>query len=173
MDKNEMNGFSTILLFLIGGILFIILALLVARLLRPSRPGPEKLKVYECGEEPAGNAWGRFNIRFYVIALIFILFDVEIVFLFPWSVVFANKNLMQATSGLWGWYTFTEMSVFIMMLVLGLFYAWKTGLLEWEKLAEKTGNENPAVLPEKYRKINLKYGNYQSTEINKNPGGTA
>ncbi len=161
---NQINPFGTVLLFLVGAIIFVILALLTAKLLRPSRPNPEKLSVYECGEEPSGSAWGRFNIRFYVIALIFILFDVEIVFLFPWATVFAKKSLMNETMGHWGWFTLLEMFIFIFILAFGLAYAWKKDLLEWEK----PGNQLPShtdLMPDRYRKVNDKYMDYKTREV--------
>ena len=80
-----LTDFGYILLFIITGIVFVSFILFVARLIRPSRPNLEKLSTYESGEEPDGNANVRFNMRFYVIALIFVLFDVELIFLFPWA----------------------------------------------------------------------------------------
>ena len=77
---------------------------------------------YECGEIPEGSAWVTFNIRFYVIALIFLIFDVEIVFLFPWAVAFRQLGLL----GL------IEMGLFIAILVVGFWYVWKKGALEWD-----------------------------------------
>ena len=165
MVNEKLSEFGTVLLFLIGGIFFIILVLLTAYLLRPSRPNPEKLTVYECGEEPSGSAWGRFNNRFYVIALIFILFDVEIVFLFPWATIFANRKLLSATSGQWGWYTLTEMFIFIGILAFGLAYTWKKGLLEWEKPGLKI-TVHPGNYPsDKYQKINTKYQQHKIREV--------
>ncbi len=107
--------------------------LLTAWLVRPNRPDSEKLSTYECGEEPTGSAWGQFNIRFYIVALIFVLFDVEIVFLFPWATVFGSKELNAATNGLWGWFALGEMVIFIAILALGLAWAWAKGLLDWVK----------------------------------------
>lgn len=171
MGNTRLSDFGAVLLFLIGGMIFIALVMLTAYLIRPHRPNEEKVSVYECGEEPSGTAWGKFNIRFYVIALIFILFDVELVFLFPWATVFAQKNLLVSTSGRWGWYTLIEMLIFIIILALGLAYAWKKGFLNWEK----PGSGSPATgdhpLPEKYRKVNLKYGNFKPGEATKNQHG--
>ena len=89
----EISGFGTVLLFILGGLFFIIVALFMGKLLRPNHPNEEKMTTYESGEEPVNNAWGAFNVRFYVIALIFILFEVELVFLFPWAIVFADADL--------------------------------------------------------------------------------
>ena len=128
-----MNGFGEILIFLIGGLVFLLGGLITAWLVRANRPDAEKLTTYECGEEPTGSAWGQFNIRFYIIALIFVLFDVEIVFLFPWATVFGSKELNAATNGLWGWFALGEMVLFIAILALGLAWAWVKGLLDWVK----------------------------------------
>ena len=97
-----MNEFSPILVFIIGGLLFTGLALLVGRMVRPRRPNPEKLSTYESGEDPVGGAWIQFNSSFYVIALIFLLFEVEVVLFFPWAVVFDDAQLQQQTNNQWG-----------------------------------------------------------------------
>src|SRR5215510_10849603 len=109
MNQQYLSAFGEILLFIIGGIVFILVTLLVSRIVRPNRPNPEKLSTYESGEEPITAAWTQFNIRFYIVALIFLLFEVEIVFLFPWATVFANKKLIQETNGAWGWFSLIEM----------------------------------------------------------------
>src|SRR6187431_968790 len=118
MDTQQtyLSAFGEVLLFLVVGIIFIVVTQLVSKILRPSRPNPEKLSSYESGEEAVGSAWVQFNIQFYIIALIFLLFEVEIVFLFPWSTVFANKQLIKETNGLWGWFSLFEMIVFILVL---------------------------------------------------------
>ena len=85
--------FGYVAAFLLAGIAFLGLVLTLASFIRPSRPNEEKLSTYESGEEPVGNANTRFNPRFYVIALLFVLFEVELIFLFPWAVVFSNKTL--------------------------------------------------------------------------------
>lgn len=116
--------FLTVFSFVVLGALFIGLLLFLARLIRPERPQPMKYDTYECGEEVEGPSWIQFNIRFYVIALIFIVFDVEIIFLFPWAVVFQQL----------GMFALIEMLVFIGMLLVGLAYVWKRGDLEWVRL---------------------------------------
>lgn len=118
-----LNEFAKVLLFLIIGSIFVIVALAVNRLIRPHRPNPEKSTIYECGEEPIGNPWVRFNIRFYTIALIFLIFDVEVVFLFPWAVIYRELGL----------FAFIEMVIFLLILILGYVYAWAKGDLEWDK----------------------------------------
>ncbi len=117
-------GFSGVLMFLVVGLALLSVALLLARLLRPAgKDAEDKYIPYECGEVPEGTAWIRFNIRFYVCALIFIIFDVEIIFLLPWAVVF--KSL--------GPFAFIEGLIFIGILVIGLAYVWRKGDLAWVK----------------------------------------
>ena len=157
MQNTELSGFGEILLFIVGGAMFVLITLLVARLIRPSRPNEEKLTTYESGEDPLGTAWGQFNPRFYIIALIFILFDVEIVFLFPWATVFGQKSLMEQTDGVWGWFALIEMTIFIFILGLGLAYAWAKGFLDWVKPQVKVPHYASPVPPEMYQQINQKY----------------
>lgn len=129
----ELSGFGTVLLFIVGGFVFVLLSVGFSMLVRPHRPNQEKLTTYECGEDPSTSAWGKFNIRFYIVALIFLLFEVEIIFLFPWATVFGQKGLMEATNGQWGWFALGEMTVFVVVLALGLVFAWAKGYLEWER----------------------------------------
>jgi NADH:ubiquinone oxidoreductase subunit 3 (subunit A) len=96
--------------------------------IRPSRFSEEKLTTYECGENPSGPAWIQFNIRFYVFALIFIIFDVEAVFLLPWAVVFRELGLLAYVEGL----------VFIAILVVALAYVWRKGDLEWVRAEDRS-----------------------------------
>jgi NADH:ubiquinone oxidoreductase subunit 3 (subunit A) len=117
-------SFSSVLMFFVVGLLLLAIALLLARILRPAgKDAADKYIPYECGEVPEGSAWIRFNIRFYVCALIFIIFDVEIIFLLPWAVVF--KAL--------GPFAFVEGLIFIVILAIGLAYVWKKGDLAWVK----------------------------------------
>lgn len=155
--NTELQGYGIVLLFLIGGVIFIAGGLITAWIIRPDRPNEEKLTTYESGEDPVGNAWSQFNFRFYVVALIFLLFEVEIIFLFPWATVFGNKELIDATDGLWGWFTFIEMTVFILILAVGLAYAWRKGYLDWQKPETKIIPFKGAVPPSRYVDINKKY----------------
>src|SRR5215217_1076194 len=147
MNDLYLSDFGTILIFMIGGALFITIGLFTARLIRPANPNPEKLASYECGEEAMGSSWVQFNPRFYVIALIFIIFDVELAFLFPWAVVFGQKSLIMETNGVWGWFSLIEMFIFIGILALGLAYAWAKGHLDWVK-------QKP-VIPQSISKVPL------------------
>ena len=152
-----LTDFGYILLFIIAAIAFVIVILFIAKLIRPNRPNVEKLTTYESGEEQDGNANVRFNIRFYVIALIFILFDVELIFLFPWATVFGNKRLIAETDGLWGWFSLAEMFIFVGVLVIGLGYAWIKGHLDWVRPEAKITAYKSKVPNALYDKINQKY----------------
>ena len=101
--------------------------------------GGDKLISYECGELPEGSAWVKFNIRFYVIALVFLIFDVEIVFLFPWAVVYQELGLL----------AFIEAFIFVMILVVGFAYVWVKGDLDWVKMNVKYGRGRYANLKAK------------------------
>ncbi len=125
----------------------------IGRLIAPRKPNPEKLTSYECGEEPTGSAWVPFNTRFYVIALVFLLFDVEMVFVFPWATVFGN-HAMNTVDHRWGELSLMEMFVFLGILILGLAYVWVKGDLNWIKahpVQPKTDVDIPASL---YQQIN-------------------
>ena len=114
-------NFANVLIFLIVGCIFVVLNLTVSRLLHTKIVSGEKNIPYECGEDPIGDTRIKFNTRFYVIALIFLIFDVEVVFLLPWAVVFRDFGL----------FAFLEMLVFIAILLVGLAYVWAKGDLEW------------------------------------------
>jgi NADH-quinone oxidoreductase subunit A len=122
-----LTEFGRVLIFLIVGVLFVAIGLATAWLLRPHRPYPSKRTTYECGETPVGDTRVRFNVRFYVVALIFIIFDVEVVFLFPWALVYAGL----------GWFAFVEMMVFLAILLAGFAYVWRNGDLDWDKPAPR------------------------------------
>jgi NADH-quinone oxidoreductase subunit A len=151
------SDFGYILLFVLGGILAFLLVLFTSRLLRPHRPNVEKMSTYESGEEPSGNANVQFNPRFYVIALIFVLFEAELLFLFPWATVFDNPALNLATDGAWRWFALIEMAIFVGMLALGLGYAWVFGYLDWVKQSPPDQTIESKVPPHFYEKINQKY----------------
>ncbi len=150
--STELSAFGYAFLFILTGIVFPAIGLLVAKIVRPHNPNEEKLTTYESGEDPVGNAWGQFNIRFYLVALIFVLFDVEIVFLFPWATVFGDAELHQQTQGLWSVYTLTEMGIFIFLLLLGLAYAWRKGFLTWVKPQTEIPKEKNIIPKEAYQR---------------------
>jgi NADH-quinone oxidoreductase subunit A len=119
--------FANVLVFLVVGVLFLAVSLLLSSLVRPSKYSAEKLIPYECGENPVGSPWIQFNIRFYVFALIFIVFDVEVAFLIPWAVVFKKLGL----------FAFIEGLIFIAILAVGLAYVWAKGDLQWVRPEER------------------------------------
>jgi NADH-quinone oxidoreductase subunit A len=157
MGESYLSEWGTVLLFIIGSLLFVLVSFFVSGFLRPNRPNPEKLSTYESGEAPQGIAWVQFNLRFYVIALIFLLFEVEVIFLFPWATVFADKNLIEQTNGAWGWFSFVEMVIFIFILALGLGYAWMNGFLDWIKPLPGTTDYESPVPKKMYDNINERY----------------
>jgi NADH-quinone oxidoreductase subunit A len=110
-----------VLIFVVVAVLVPVGALLFGRLLRPHLPLQGKLDPYECGIEPSGDTRERFSIRFYILAILFVVFDVEVIFLFPWAVVYDQLAL----------FGFIEMLVFLVILLVGYFYVWKKGALEW------------------------------------------
>ncbi len=120
--------FASVLVFTLLGAAFVWVNLLIGRLLRPSNPQLRKLSTYECGEPASGSAWMNFNVRFYFIALIFIIFEVEIAFIFPVAVVF--RDWLQNDAGL---FAFGAIAVFTIIVFLGLIYDWCKGDLEWVK----------------------------------------
>lgn len=121
-------NFATVGVFLGLAFLFVLGALVTSRLVQPHNPYPRKNATYECGEAPFGESWIRFNNRFYIIALIFIIFDVEIVFIIPCAVIF--KEFLGQPAGM---FVLIEILVFVMILVLGLAYVWAKGDLQWIK----------------------------------------
>ncbi len=117
-----LGEYLPILLFLIVSTGIGIALLIIGNLLGPKRPGAEKLSPYECGFEAFEDARGRFDVRYYLIAILFIVFDLEIAFLFPWAVVFKSIGAPAIIA----------MTIFLGILVVGFVYEWKKGALEWE-----------------------------------------
>jgi len=123
--------FATVLFFLLTGVGFVLASLVVGRLVRPQKKGAVKSEIYECGEPAIGRAWFNFNPRFYVVALIFVVFDVELALIFPVAAVF--KRWLAEGHGL---LAFFEIFAFIAILVVGLAYVWVRGDLDWLKQVE-------------------------------------
>ena len=109
--------------FIVIGTLFVVVALTSSWLLSPKKPSREKAETYECGIEPIGPPWVQFRAGYYVYALLYVIFDIETVFLYPWAVTFLQRGI--------GWFVFVEMALFIAILAGGLAYAWKEGALTW------------------------------------------
>ncbi|MES2063296.1 MAG: NADH-quinone oxidoreductase subunit A [Bacteroidota bacterium] len=160
----QISEFGKILIFLITGVVAIGGLFFVNRLLAPRNPNAEKLSTYECGEEPTGNAWLPFNSRFYVIALVFLLFDVEMVFVFPWATVFGNREII-ATDARWGWISLTEMFIFLGILILGLAYVWRKGDLNWIKPSVTLPQTDARIPQALYDDLNTQQGNFKVKEF--------
>ncbi len=111
-----------VFLFVVIGVLMAVAPLAASYLLAEQRPDPEKLSAYECGFEAFEDAHMQFDVRFYLVAILFVVFDIEAVFLFPWAIVLRDIGL----------FGFVEMMLFLFILVAGYAYAWKKGALEWE-----------------------------------------
>ena len=115
------EGYLPIFIFAVFALAFPIVALMAAKLVRPSTPISTKLEAYECGIRAASDSRGRYTVRFYIIAILFVIFDVETIFLIPWAVRF--KRL--------GWFGVAEVAVFLAILIVGYVWAWKKGAFEW------------------------------------------
>lgn len=114
--------FSPILLFIFIGLAFGVVTLVVSYFLQPRYPEPEKLSAYECGSEPFSDARMPFPVRYYIFAMLFVIFDIEVIFLYPWAVAFTKIGVI----GL------IEMLIFIALFLVAYVYAWKKGALEWD-----------------------------------------
>ena len=112
---------AVLLIFLVAAFLGVVM-IAMTTYLGPKKPNEEKEKAFECGSETSGPARSRFPVKFYVIAILFIIFDIEVAFLYPWAVLFRHLGLLG----------FVEMLFFVLVLLFGLVYAWKRGALEWE-----------------------------------------
>lgn len=156
----QISEFGKILIFLIAGIVAVSVLFILNRLIAPRNPTPEKLTSYECGEEPTGNAWLPFNSRFYVIALVFLLFDVEMVFIFPWATVFGSHEIA-AVDARWGWFSLAEMFIFLGVLILGLVYVWCKGDLEWIKPKVELPTTNAIIPASLYDQLNAEQSTYK------------
>ncbi|XEC95325.1 NADH-quinone oxidoreductase subunit A [Paenibacillus tarimensis] len=123
MEK-YVNNYVIVSIFILLGILLPIVALTAGRILRPSKPNAEKQTTYESGNDPVGEGQVRFNIRYYLFALMFVIFDVETVFLYPWAVAYQKLGL----------FVLIEMLIFVSLLLVGLLYAWKKKVLKWNSI---------------------------------------
>jgi NADH-quinone oxidoreductase subunit A len=115
------SGYIPIFIFLAVAIAFPVVTIIAAKLIRPSAPFQAKLEAYECGIKAASDSRGRYTVRFYIIAILFVIFDVETIFLFPWAVKYSKL----------GWFGVAEVAVFLAILIVGYIWAWKKGALDW------------------------------------------
>jgi NADH-quinone oxidoreductase subunit A len=118
-----MQGWLSIILLTVLGLAFALGSVILARFLGPSKPTPEKSAPYECGMPPVGDARERHSVKFYLVAMIFLLFDIEVAFLYPWAM--AIRDLQ--------WLGFIQVLVFFAILVAGYAYVWKKGALDWNR----------------------------------------
>jgi NADH:ubiquinone oxidoreductase subunit 3 (subunit A) len=116
-----LQDFTYVGLMTVIAVIFPFIPIALAMLLSPKKPGPVKNATYECGLETTGNSWIQFRVQYYLYALIFVIFDIETVFLYPWAVSYGGL----------GFFALLEMFVFLGILVVGLVYAWRKGALEW------------------------------------------
>lgn len=121
MTELYSNNYLIVAIFLFLGLALPIGALTAGRFLRPHNPNPAKQTTYESGMEPIGGSWVQFNVKYYIYALLFVVFDVETIFLYPWAVAYDQLGL----------FALVEMLIFVVLLVIGLIYAWKKKVLEW------------------------------------------
>ena len=116
-----LSDYTFIGIFVVVAIAFPIIALALAFLIRPKKPDAVKSSTYECGLETIGETWVQFRVQYYIYALVFVIFDIEAIFVYPWAVAY-NKL---------GWYALAEMAIFLAILALGLAYVWRKGALRW------------------------------------------
>ena len=137
------EDYAHVLIFSFIAVGIVMAPVILFALIRPVRPDSEKLTAYECGERVVGTPWIQFNIRYYIICLVFIIFEVEVLLVFPWSVVYhaftegpeAVQALVPGAQNIAdtsGWFAFGAMFVFVVMLAVGLAYDWGKGYLEWQ-----------------------------------------
>jgi NADH-quinone oxidoreductase subunit A len=143
-----------IMLFGFLALIFLLTVNFLGSILREKKPNFAKNQAYECGEESVGNTWKSFNPRFYLIALIFVLFEAEIIFLFPWTVVFSDKEIAKTMGASWTWLVFFEVICFIGIMIAGLAYVWVKGYLDWD-IAKAKSTEFVSPVPQNlYEKFN-------------------
>ena len=125
--------------------------------LKPNKPNAEKLSSYECGEESEGSGWYGFNVRFYRIALFFVLFEVEVILLYPWALAYTDSQSIALWGTGWVGFLLMELVVFILLLMGGLGYVWKKGYLDWDiekPVVEAMESPVPTAM---YDQVNEKY----------------
>jgi NADH-quinone oxidoreductase subunit A len=129
-EMNQIESWLPVVILIVIGMGFAFINIAVSLIIGPSRTGPGKEATYESGMVPIGDARQRFNVRFYIVAMIFLVFDVEIIFLYPWASIFASH--VRAAQGNDGAILLTEMVVFVVILLLAYFYAWGKGVFRWD-----------------------------------------
>ena len=130
MPDNHFAGYLPLLLHFAIALGLASVMVVLSYFVGQHKPGRAKVSPYECGVQPVGDARGRFSVKFYLVAMLFILFDVEAVFLYPWAVILRDLKMF----GFW------EMLVYILIVLVGLFYVWKKGVLDWGLTGDRRGN---------------------------------
>lgn len=122
---SPVTAYWPVMIFFVVAVVFPVLPIVLGRLLRPNVWQKDKMRPYECGIDPTSEAHDRFTVRYYIVAMLFLIFDVETIFLLPWAIIFMGDDFSFTTFAL------VEMLVFIGILVIGYYYAWRKGALEW------------------------------------------
>ncbi len=139
------SNFGTILIFVCIMVTFVLATFLISRILRTDKPNPVKLGTYESGEESIGALNSTFNPKYYIIALAFLLFEVELILLFPWAMAFSNKAYFAQYGSSWYWLAFVELLIFIVLLAIGLAYIWTKGYFDWGYKKQNHKNDIPEI----------------------------
>jgi NADH-quinone oxidoreductase subunit A len=148
MQNFSLSAFLPVLLMFVVAVGFAASQVLVSQLFGQRRRTPTKQMPYECGKDPVGSARERFSVKFYLIAMIFVLFDIELIFLTPWAVVF--KSFRESGHGLFIW---AEMMTFVVLLLVGYIYVWKKGLFDWSQRARVEAEAEAKMYAEKRAQI--------------------
>ncbi len=136
MPNESANLVLGLFLFMVGGIAMVLAPLTIGKLVRARLPHPEKDAPYECGEPAIGPSWVQFDLRFYVVALVFIIFDIEMALFYPWAVVFRSAGI----AALW------DMLIFFALIVVGFLYLWRFGYLNWVRSTASTSKPSEKEL---------------------------
>ena len=133
-----MNLLLTVSIFILFGAVFVWVNLVFGALVRPRIPNPEKATVYECGEPSIGSSWVQFDLRFYIVALVYLIFDVEVALFYPWAVAFGSAAADPATAFHFRQVAIVDMLFFFGVLLVGFAYLWRFGYLDWVRSAATT-----------------------------------
>lgn len=147
LAEGGVNLVQGMVVFLIAGLAMVLGALILGRFLRPKLPNAEKLSPYECGEPTIGRSWVQFDVRFYVVALVFLIFDIEIALFYPWAVVYgggATPGVDAETLQQVRWAALFDMLFFFGVIVVGFLYLWRFGYLDWVRAI--SGQSKPTLV---------------------------
>lgn len=145
------SNFGVVIIFISTVLIFLIVTFLLNSFLSTSKPNAIKNSTYESGEESIGGLNSTFNPKYYVIGLAFLLFEVELILLFPWALVYNEPKIIAVTGKSWFWLAFIEVVIFVALLLIGLLYIWKNKYFEWGYSKNKVNN----TIPDIYKKFNM------------------